>query len=80
MSDPGTRMDLTGAAGEELSISANAVMPAQFSPRRHAASVEPIMHLMAAILIDAVRCFQRHFDAREPNRRQEFREAKILDF
>jgi hypothetical protein len=81
MSDPGTRIDLTGAAGEELSFSANAVMPAQFYPaRRHAASVEPIMRLMAGILIDAVRCFQRHFAARESNRRQEFREAKSWIF
>ena len=81
MSDPGTRIDLTGAAGEEFSFSANAFMPAQFYPaRRHAASVEPIMRLMAGILIDAVRCFQRHFDARESKRRQEFREAKSWIF
>jgi hypothetical protein len=74
-------IDLTGAAGEELSFSANAVMPAQFYPtRRQAASVEPIMRLMAAILIDAVRCFQRHFDARESNQWQEFREAKSWIF
>jgi hypothetical protein len=81
MSDPGKRIDLTGEAGEELSFSANAFMPAQFYPaRRHAASVEPIIRLMAGILIDAVRCFQRHFDARESNRRQEFREAKSWIF
>jgi hypothetical protein len=35
---------------------------------------------MAGILLDAVRCFQRHFDARESNRRQEFREAKSWIF
>ena len=81
MSDPDTRIDLTGTSGEELPISANAVMPAQFSPaRRHVASVEPMIRLMAGILIDAVRCFQRHFDARESNRRQEFREAKSWIF
>src|SRR5271170_2140270 len=77
MSDPGTRIDLTGSAGDEFSFSTNAFMPAQFYPaRRHAASVEPIMRLMAGILIDAVRCFQLHLDARESKRRQEFREAK----
>jgi hypothetical protein len=81
MSDPGKRIDLTGEAGEELSFSANAFMPGQFYPaRRHAASVEPIIRLMAGVLIDAVRCFQRHFDARESNRRQEFREAKSWIF
>jgi|SRR5580698_8573243 hypothetical protein len=81
MSDPDTRIDPTGAAGEELSFSANAFMPAQFYPvRRHAGSLEPIMRLMARILIDAVRCFQRHFAARESNRRQEFREAKSWIF
>jgi hypothetical protein len=52
-----------------------------FTPtRRQAASVEPIMRLMAGILLDAVRCFQRHFDARESNRRQDFREVESWIF
>jgi|SRR5216684_4511948 len=67
MSDPGIRIDPTGPAGDELSFRADAVMPAQFYPaRRGAASVEPIMRLMAGILIDAVRCFQHSFEARVP--------------
>jgi hypothetical protein len=81
MSDPGIRIDSTGPAGDELSFRADAVMPAQFYPaRRGAASVEPIMRLMAGILIDAVRCFQRNFEARGSDRRQEFREAQFWIF
>jgi hypothetical protein len=81
MSEPGIRIDPTGPAGDELSFRADAVMPAQFYPaRRGAASVEPIMRLMAGILIDAVRCFQRNFEARHSDRRQEFREAQFWIF
>lgn len=81
MSDPGIRIDPTGPASDELSFRADAVMPAQFYPaRRGAASVEPIMRLMAGILIDAVRCFQRNFEARSSDRRQEFREAQFWIF
>jgi len=81
MSEPGIRNDPTGPAGDELSFRADAVMPAQFYPeRRGAASVEPIMRLMAGILIDAVRCFQRNFEARHSDRRQEFREAQFWIF
>jgi hypothetical protein len=81
MSDPGIRIDPTGPASDELSFRADAVMPSQFYPaRRGAASVEPIMRLMAGILIDAVRCFQRSFEARGSDRRQEFREAQFWIF
>jgi hypothetical protein len=81
MSDPGIRIDPMGPAGDELSFRADAVMPAQFYPaRRGAASVEPIMRLMAGILIDAVRCFQRNFEARRSDRRQEFSEAQFWIF
>lgn len=81
MDDAGTRIDLTGRTGDELSFLGGAVMPAQFYPgRRGAASVEPIMRLMGGILIDAVRCFQRNFEARDSSRRQEFREAQFWIF
>jgi len=81
MDNPGVRIDPIGPAGDELSFRADAVMPVQFYPaRRGAASVEPIMRLMGGILIDAVRCFQRNFEARHPNRRQEFREAQFWIF
>jgi hypothetical protein len=81
MDNPGTRIDAMGSAGDELSFRADAVMPAQFYPaRRGSASVEPIRRLMAGILVDAVRCYQRNFDARHLNRRQEFREAQLWIF
>jgi hypothetical protein len=69
----------TDTAGDELR--ADAVMPAQFYPaRRGSASVEPIMRLMGGILADAVRSFQRNFEAKSPSRRQEFREARFWIF
>src|ERR1700726_2295301 len=82
MDDPGTRIDLMDAAGDELSsYRSDAVLPAQFFPaRRGSAAVEPIMRLMCAILIDAVRWFQHNFAARHPDRRQEFREAQLWIF
>src|SRR5271155_1302847 len=79
MQNPGTRIDTmridpAGPVSDDLSFRSDAVMPAQFYPvRRGSASVEPIMRLMAGILIDAVRCFQNNFEARHPSRRQEFR-------
>jgi len=76
-----TRIDPGGPASDDLSFRADAVMPAQFYPDRPgSASVEPIMRLMAGILIDAVRCFQNNFEARHPSRRQEFREARLWIF
>jgi hypothetical protein len=80
MDDPGTSADRTAAAGDELSFRADAVMPAQFYTARRSASFEPIVRLMGGILIDAVRCFQRNFDARQPYKRQEFREARFWIF
>jgi hypothetical protein len=81
MNDPGARIDAVGPARDELSYLADAVMPAQFYPtRRGSAAVEPIVRLMGGILADAVRCFQRNFDARSQNKRQEFREAKFWIF
>ena len=38
------------------------------------------MRLMGGILADAVRSFQRNFDATSPSRRQEFREARTWIF
>jgi hypothetical protein len=86
MHERGTLIDATrivpvSSASDDLSFRADAVMPAQFYPaRRRSASLEPIMRLMAGILIDAVRCFQNNFEAHHPNRRQEFREARLWIF
>jgi hypothetical protein len=81
MDHPGTRIDPKRPAVDELSFLADAVMPAQFYPARlGSASAEPIMRLMSGILIDAVRSFQRNFEAHHLGRRQEFREARLWIF
>ena len=84
MYEPSTRIDTTRidpAASDDLSFRADALMPAQFYPaRRGSASVEPIMRLMAGVLIDAVRSYQNNFEARHASRRQEFREARLWIF
>ena len=75
MDDHSTRTDPMGPAGDELH--ADAILPAQFYPgRRRSASVEPILRLMAGILIDAVRCLQRNFRAVHRNGQRDFREAR----
>jgi hypothetical protein len=76
MENTGAQIDSTmGSAGDDLR--GDAVMPAQFFPaRRGSASVEPIMRLMGGILADAVRSFQRNFEAQGASRRQEFKEAR----
>ena len=76
MDDPGTQIYSMDTASDDLR--ADALMPAQFYPaRRGSASVEPIMRLMGGILADALRCFQRNFEARQRERKQEFREARF---
>src|ERR1700730_16081184 len=75
MDQPHTRIDPMNSAGDDFR--ADSVMPAQFyPPRRRSASFEPIMRLMCAILIDAVRCFQNNFEAHLPSAQNEFREAR----
>jgi hypothetical protein len=80
MDDAVVRIESTiDTAGDELR--ADAVMPAQFYPaRRGSASVEPIMRLMGGILADAVRTFQRNFEAKSAVKRQEFKEARFWIF
>jgi hypothetical protein len=52
-------------------LGSNTLLPAQFFlVRRGAAAGEPITRLISAILIDAVRRFQRNFE----EQRQEFRD------
>jgi hypothetical protein len=65
--------------GEDLRT--DALLPAQFYPeRRQSASAEPILRLMGSVLADAVRSFQRNFGAHQPEKRQEFREARFWIF
>ena len=66
-------------AGDELR--ADALMPAQFYPaRRGSASVEPIMRLMGGILADAVRSFQRNFEAKQSEQTAGIQGSPVLDF
>jgi hypothetical protein len=76
-----TQIDPSGRASDPFSFCSDAILPAQFYPaRRGSASVEPIMRLMAGILIDAVRCFQNNFEARNASRQREFTEAELWIF
>jgi hypothetical protein len=59
----------------------HAVLPIQFyGSRRGTSEVEPLRHLMVAMLADAVRCFQTKFDRRQPGKRQEFAEVRSWIF
>jgi hypothetical protein len=76
MNERRKRIDLANRLSDELSVFADAVMPEQFyPPRRNSASVEPIMRLMGAILVDAVHSFERNREACHRNGRLEFEEA-----
>ena len=79
MNQPRIQIDPIGMGGDEPR--ADAVMPVQFYPsRRASASVEPALRLMEAILVDAVRCFQRNFKAGHRHGQREFREAQFWIF
>jgi hypothetical protein len=70
----------TERLNDELSA-AEAVLPMQFyGARRGAATIEPLRRLMVAMLVDAVRCFQTTFEARQQARRQEFAEVRSWIF
>jgi hypothetical protein len=70
----------TEQLNDELSA-AEAVLPMQFyGARRGAATIEPLRRLMVAMLVDAVRCFQTKFEARQQARRQEFAEVRSWIF
>jgi hypothetical protein len=51
-------------------------LPLQFhGARRGTSEIEPLRRLMVAMLVDAVRCFETKFDARQPATRQQFAEV-----
>lgn len=61
----------------DASPESDALLPAQFyGPRRGNAALEPQKRLMMAILVDAIRCYQRNFAAVTLRKRREFREAQ----
>jgi hypothetical protein len=79
MNEPHTQIDRIGRTSDELG--ADAILPVQFySTRRASASSEPVLRLMHAVLVDALRCFQRNFESRHRRRQQEFREAQFWIF
>lgn len=51
-----------------------AILPAQYWQRR--TLTEPWHRLMLAILVDAVRCYQRNLHSSAPKDRRDFREAQ----
>src|SRR6266446_6303520 len=71
----------TDHVSEEFALPADAILPVQFhGARRPTAAAEPLGRLMVAMLVDAVRCFQTKFEARQPARRQEFAEVRSWIF
>jgi hypothetical protein len=75
-----TRIDFPAANGE-FPFQPEAFLPVQFHhARRGTTLVEGIKSLMSAILIDAVRCFQSNFEARQAAGQQHFREAHFWIF
>jgi hypothetical protein len=79
MDESRTQIEPIGMGGDEPR--ADAVIPLQFHSGRWAsASVEPALRLMEAILVDAVRCFQRNFKAGHRHGQREFREAQFWIF
>ncbi len=62
---------------EDQVLKPDAILPAQFySGRRGGAGLEPVKHLMMAILVDAIACYQRNLGAMVVRKRREFKEAE----
>jgi hypothetical protein len=60
---------------------AEVLLPVQFHDRPNSASTgEPLRRLMVAMLVDAIRCVQTKFDARQPSRRQDYGNARSWIF
>lgn len=61
----------------ETVLASDALLPVQlYGTRRGSAALEPLKRLMMAILVDAIRCYHRNFEAVTPHKRREFREAQ----
>jgi hypothetical protein len=73
--------DLRGPLDGGEALEPYAILPAQFYvPRHRVSDGEALRRLMVAILVDALRCFQTKFEARQSARRQEFAEAQSWIF
>jgi hypothetical protein len=57
------------------------LLPVQCNDRSNSASSgEPLRRLMVALLLDAIRCVQTKFDARQAARRQDYGDARSWIF
>jgi hypothetical protein len=57
------------------------VLPEQFfGDRRGTSEIQPVRRLMIAMLVDAVKCFETRFDARQPATCREFAEVRSWIF
>ena len=66
---------------EDEFLELQGVLPTQFyGARRGASATEPWRRLMAAMLVDAVRCYETRFQARQAAGRQESAEAQVWIF
>jgi hypothetical protein len=60
---------------------AEVLLPVQFHQRANSASSgEPLRRLLVALLLDAIRCVQKTFDARQSARRQDYGDARSWIF
>jgi hypothetical protein len=61
----------------EAALGCDALLPTQlYGSRRGSAALEPLKRLMMAILLEALRSYQRNFEAATLRKRREFREAQ----
>jgi hypothetical protein len=61
--------------------SVEVLLPVQFHDRPNSASTgEPLRRLMVAMLVDAIKCVQTKFDARQSARRQDYGDARSWIF
>jgi hypothetical protein len=61
----------------ESVVGSDTLLPAQLhGSRGGSAAMEPLKNLMMAILVDAIRCYQRNIEAMTLCKRSEFREAQ----
>jgi hypothetical protein len=62
---------------KESMLGSDSALPAQLcGARRGSASMEPLKNLMTAVLADAIRCYQRNFQAVTLHKKCEFEEAR----
>jgi hypothetical protein len=62
---------------DETLVGSDCLLPAQlYGAGRGHAAMGPLKRLMRAVLVDAIHCYQRNFDALTIRKQREFREAQ----